>query len=82
MKTFIFFLLFVFFLFGTAYLITNISNGASNEIRIREKNIGKSVVLKKDTLTIIDYSFINNTYTLEDGRDISVELLETIKVTE
>ena len=82
MKNVLFFLLLVFWLFGTAYFIANISNGASNEIRSREKNIGKSVVLKKDTLTIIDYSFINNTYTLEDGRDISVELLETIKVTE
>ena len=82
MKNVLFFLLLVFWLFGTAYFIANISNGANNEIKSREKNIGKSIVLKKDTLTIIDYSFINNTYTLEDGRDISVELLETIKVTE
>ena len=36
--------------------------------------IGKSVVIKSDTLMIMDYSMINNNYTLSDGRKISFDL--------
>ena len=47
-----------------------------------ESMIGEKVIFKSDTLLIVDYSLIHSSYTLEDGKEISFELikkLDTIK---
>lgn len=44
--------------------------------------VGEKVVLSGDTLMIIDYSFVNSNFTLEDGRKISIEILDDIVVNE
>ena len=44
-----------------------------NEI---EELVGREVVLKGDTLEIVDFSFINSTCTLDDGRVISSKYAE------
>lgn len=45
-----------------------------NEIVMKEQ-VGNEVVIKKDTLLIINYSYFDNTYTLENGMIVSVELI-------
>ena len=46
--------------------------------KVKEK-VGKRIVIQKDTLMIIDYSILNNNYTLEDGRKVSFDLLNKLK---
>ena len=41
----------------------------------KAKKTGEKVILKDDTLMIIDYSLVESNFTLEDGRKISIELL-------
>ena len=40
-------------------------------------NIGNKVLLDNDTLTIIDYKVIGNTYTLSNGVKIDANLVKT-----
>jgi hypothetical protein len=49
-------------------------NAESNEL------VGEHVLLKDDTLMIVDQSFFNNTYTLENGKEISKELGEKLLI--
>ena len=35
-----------------------------------KSKIGSPVIIKEDTLIILNYSLINNSYTLSDGREI------------
>jgi len=35
-----------------------------------KENIGNNVIIKGDTLLILDYNFIGNTYTLDNGLKI------------
>ena len=42
--------------------------------------VGKKVVLNQDTLMIIDYSVMNNSLTLEDGRKVNIKLLDKIEI--
>ena len=49
-----------------------------------KSEIGKRVIIidhhkGNDTLTIVDYSFINSTYTLDNGKVVSVELVKRLK---
>lgn len=44
-----------------------------------ESNIGKNIILQGDTLMVVDYSIINNSYTLEDGRSIDIKLVDKLK---
>jgi len=37
-----------------------------------KQQIGKQVVIASDTLTIVDYSMINETYKLSNGKDVSM----------
>lgn len=41
--------------------------------------VGESVIIKDDTLLIIDYSSINNTFTLDDNRTVDVNLVKKLK---
>jgi hypothetical protein len=41
-----------------------------------KKSIGKEIVLGKDTLIVIDYSALTNTYTLSNGYKINKALLD------
>ncbi len=37
------------------------------------------MVIEKDTLLIVDYSFLESNYTLSDGRKVSFELIKKLK---
>jgi hypothetical protein len=41
-----------------------------------KENIGSKIIIEKDTLLIIDYSIINNSYTLSNGKIINNNLLK------
>jgi hypothetical protein len=49
------------------------------EVNKLESRIGTKVIINKDTLLIIDCSILNNSYTLEDGREISYKLIEKLE---
>jgi len=42
----------------------------------QSENIGKRVVVSKDTLQIIDYNYILNQYTLDNGVKINTKFAE------
>lgn len=52
----------------------NILNQKENEIKL---NVGKTIVLKKDTLTIINYSMFNDSYSLSDGKEYNIDFIKT-----
>lgn len=41
--------------------------------------VGNSVVLQGDTLLVIDYSFTDSNFTLEDNRTIAIELYRKLE---
>lgn len=51
-----------------------------SEIKDLKSYVGKNVVIKEDTLMIMKLSVINNAYVLEDGREISIDLVKNKKV--
>ncbi len=61
-------------------LLNNITVKAKNDIEKMEKMIGTKVIFEKDTLSIINYSFINKTCKLSNNQDISFILAERLQV--
>jgi hypothetical protein len=45
-----------------------------------KEKAGERIVLNKDTLTIIDYSFTNENFKLSNGQEISFELVKKLKI--
>lgn len=45
--------------------------------RDAKDSLGKSVVIGKDTLTIIDYSFNSHTFTMNNGLKVDIDLVES-----
>lgn len=69
---------YIIFILETANVVKNLDK----EYESDSEYIGKDVIYKGDTLKIIDYSFFDNTYTLEDGRKFSVKLIQKLDTTE
>jgi hypothetical protein len=63
--------------FGTlVYFISLTINAVvSAEEKVKSK-VGSTVIIKKDTLIIIDYSMLKQNYTLSDGREVSFEFID------
>lgn len=49
--------------------------GISSEQDKYKKHIGNTVVLQKDSLKVVDYSFINGTFTLSNGVKVDTSLV-------
>jgi hypothetical protein len=58
------------------FIIDREINNAKNKIEV---NLGKKVVMENDTLLIIDYSFYESTYTLSNGKIVSIKLVEKLQ---
>jgi len=56
--------------------ISDLSSSISSIKSDYEQNIGKEFILKGDTLTIVDYSSLNETYTLSNGVVISKSIVK------
>lgn len=55
--------------------INFILSSAEKEQETYKAKIGKTIVLEKDTLTVIDYSMIMETFKLSNGQDVSASLV-------
>jgi len=42
-------------------------------------NIGCKFIIGKDTAMVLDYSTLKETYTFDNGKEVSVELIEKLK---
>jgi hypothetical protein len=47
-----------------------------------EDAVGEEIIFKGDTLTIIDCSFLDNTFTLENGQKIDLQLIDQLESTQ
>jgi hypothetical protein len=68
---------------ATVMLLIFLSSYLANCIGLQEnllkENIGRKIVIQKDTLLIIDYSVYKNNYKLSNGFEISYELVKYLK---
>ena len=44
-----------------------------------EKNLGETVVINGDTLTIVDYNVLSETYIMSNGTKVNYDLVEKLK---
>jgi len=63
-----------------AILFNGVKSNVNNAQETMSKNVGVKVVLDGDTLTIIDYTLIGNTYTLSNTAKVSAEFVEKYRV--
>lgn len=56
--------------------ITKVSNDIDDEHIWMESKLNTKYVLNKDTLIIIDYSILNNTFILSNGVEINQKVLK------
>ena len=68
-------LLFGFYV-GVTYLISKTVTDYTDSI---VEKVGTEVVYLGDTLEIIDYSLLNETYTLQDGTKVNINYFNTDK---
>ncbi len=74
----------VIILFIILFTISSIAfkackNEFEKEVDNLESRIGTKIIINQDTLLIIDCSILNNSYTLEDGREISYKLVKKLE---
>ncbi len=74
---------FVIFVLICTFFIHRLSSGLSEAVGAMDKrdkemksHVGETVIIDKDTLTIIDYSFTDNNYTLGNGLKVSEAFLQ------
>lgn len=77
-RNIIFYILGLFFLGAIFYSVHSTTNEWEKGINSIESLLGKSIVWKSDTLIVVDYSILNNTYTLEDGTVINMAIIEKL----
>jgi len=65
-----------------SYCLNGLLTATKDEHRRMGQNVGKKVVLYKDTLMITNYSIIFAQYELESGATISEELFKKLTIVE
>lgn len=69
----------IFIIIGS-WILISICNKAINKYKVEyTKHMGERVIIGKDTLSITDYSMIEENFTLSNGRKISKSYLENIQ---
>lgn len=64
-------------LFAFVYFMLFSLNNTMQEMDDEYKsNIGKEIILEKDTLTIVDYSLWDETYTLSNGVKVNTDFIK------
>lgn len=69
-------------IFLMAICATLLTNSLKSEVGKIESKVGTKLILEKDTVMIIDYSLLKNSYTLSNGKEISFELVDKLPVVE
>ncbi len=63
--------------FGCIWMLIVFANNMSKEHEETYDNmVGKKVLIDKDSLTVVDYSIIHETYTLSNGKTVSIKLFK------
>lgn len=44
--------------------------------------LGKDVIFKSDTLTIVDYSILKNVYISDEGKELNMDLVKKLEIVE
>ena len=63
------------FVFCVHLLTTSITSEIDKEKNKYKVKIGQKVILEKDTLAIIDYSSIMETFTLSNGKEVNASIV-------
>lgn len=63
------------FVFCVHLVTTSITSEIDKEKNKYKVKIGQKFILEKDTLTIIDYSSIMNTFTLSNGKEVDASIV-------
>jgi hypothetical protein len=63
------------FVFCVHLLTSSITNEIDKERNKYKVKIGQKFILEKDTLTIIDYSSIMETFTLSNGKEVNASIV-------
>ena len=75
-------ILFIIFIITAVTLMNKCENILIDEQTKYKNEIGTEIVLEKDTLMIIDYSFVNSNFILSNGQTINIELIDKLKLNE
>ena len=67
--------LIVVFVFCVHLLTDSITSDIDKEKNKYKIKIGQKFILEKDTLTIIDYSSIMETFTLSNGKEVNASIV-------
>jgi len=59
--------------------VVSITLFLNNTEQQMKDNIGRRIIMNKDTLIVTDYSIVFETYNLSNGSKVSKELLKTLK---
>lgn len=51
-------------------------NGLNKAEKEAKSNVGKNIIIKNDTLMVVDYSIIRQVYILDNGLEVSPSLVE------
>lgn len=68
-------LMFGIFVILICYLMTSITSGIQKERNKYQDKIGTKYVLEKDTLIVVDYSSVLETFTLSNGNEVNASLI-------
>ena len=63
------------FVFSVHWLTTSVSSEIDEVQNKYKQRIGTKYVLEKDTLTVVDYSSISQTFTLSNGKVVNASLI-------
>jgi hypothetical protein len=74
---------FIIVVYGLTKMVTAPLEGlAKNYIEqedLMESHVGDTIIMRKDTLIVVDFSTINDTYTLDNGMTINRKIIENGK---
>lgn len=65
-------------IFGIVMILNQVGGEFENEINEYKSLVGEKIILEKDTLLIIDYSYLKSTIKLSNGNEINFELAESL----
>lgn len=68
----------IFGFIGLCLIFALVGEDFDNEVNNYKSKVGNKVILNNDTLMIIDYSFMNGNFTLENGTRIDYSLVEKL----
>jgi hypothetical protein len=60
----------------SVYLFNDLHQKLSSQTEQIKSLLGKKVLIESDTLMIIDYSSLKNTYSLSDGKEYDMDLVK------